>query len=315
MATSIRPKLISCLAAASAITIGAVATAQSPAPPDVFGKEYSAEFDWNAAGLPSPGQVEIWDGLGGWSDGVLLPSQEVDAIANGNDAFFSAVASDAADLVLSFRQPVAGAPFGIDAPGPTGALAGLWHSNSTPNGSARGVWAYTTPSIDARTPENIDGVELWGPNNDTNFWSNRGDAGGVAVWTTVGGPSPYISTGMIAAAIGFTPPQDLLDVDGLMVMDNFGVPGRFDVGDSIIFSLWANPVFDGGEIWVMTMTPAGPAASFLVHGGVTWDTANPVGLLFGINTEEIDAIEAIPTPGTLVLLALGGLTATRRRRV
>jgi hypothetical protein len=93
-----------------------------------------------------------------------------------------------------------------------------------------------------------------------------------------------------------------IDVDALMVFDELG-NGVWEDSDTIVFSLRptaatvmicgglvpANP-FDGGEIWVWTR---GFLPQFLVHGGRTWDTPNPVGTIFGVPTENIDALEAI----------------------
>jgi hypothetical protein len=97
-------------------------------------------------------------------------------------------------------------------------------------------------------------------------------------------------------------PDRPIDVDGLMVFDALG-NGVWEDGDTIVFSLWptASTVlvcggvvppspFDGGEIWVWTR---GALPTFLVHGGVTWDTPNAVGALFGVPTENIDALEAV----------------------
>jgi hypothetical protein len=97
-------------------------------------------------------------------------------------------------------------------------------------------------------------------------------------------------------------PDRPIDVDALMVFDQQG-NGIWEDGDTIVFSLWPtaltvqicggvvppNP-FDGGEIWVWAR---GTLPRFLVHGGRTWDTANPVGTIFGVPTENIDALEAV----------------------
>ncbi len=95
-----------------------------------------------------------------------------------------------------------------------------------------------------------------------------------------------------------------------MVKDRDG-DGVWSAPDSIIFSLWPDATHDGGEIWTWDF---GGLPSFLVHGGTVWDTANPVGATFGVATENINAFEAIPAPGTLALLGLGGLFLRRRRR-
>ena len=85
----------------------------------------------------------------------------------------------------------------------------------------------------------------------------------------------------------------------------------FGAGDSILFSLTENTIHHGGEIWVWHH---GGPAGFLVHGGVTWDTANQPSLLFGWvdpagpPANDINALEAIfvpePASGVMALLAL-----------
>ena len=60
-------------------------------------------------------------------------------------------------------------------------------------------------------------------------------------------------------------------------------------------------------------------ASFLNHGGHLWDTAFPVANTFGLNSENVNAIESastIPEPITAILLGIGlaGLAARRRRK-
>lgn len=299
---------------ATAIAVAAgLASAQVVPPTAVPGKEYIAERNINAAGAPAPGQVLQWDGLGGVADGVLFPGFELDAIANHGDFLVPELIADQACLVTSFRKFDAIGP--VDVNGPTGARAGLWYHESTPFGSGSGVWAYTLPEIDAHNnPRNVFGVEVWGPSNDTDTFSAAGDLGGVAAWSAIGGVHPYLSTVDVATAI-HAPPGLNIDVDGLMVNDT-GVPGQFDPGDTIIFSIAPNGAFDGGEIWWMTMTPAGAIVSdFLHQGGVVWDTAHSVSATFGIDTENIDAIEAIvPTPGTVGLFGLAALGTIRRRR-
>ena len=73
-------------------------------------------------------------------------------------------------------------------------------------------------------------------------------------------------------------------------------------------------IYDGGEIWVWGF---GTAANYLFHGGETWDTAHDVIGHFahlGMLNENINALEAVPAPGSLALLAMSGLIAARRRR-
>jgi hypothetical protein len=296
---------------ASILVAAAATTASAQILPysSVVGKEYSARFDWNTPGAPSPGRVLAWAGGGPVADGVLLPSAEVDAIANVRDAYLPNVINDTASLVLSFHTAPSNTP-GTDIPTPTG-FASLWTSETAAFGATRSVWAYAN-QVDFKVPQAVDGIEVWGPDNDTTHWSDLFDVGGVAVRSGAG--TPYFTSAELAFALGVSGIP--LDLDGLMVNDFVGSEEIFDVGDVMLVSVAANGFFDGGEIWVITRTPNGaPTASFLNHGGVTWDTANPVGALFGHGFEEIDGLEAIiPAPGALALLGIGGLLVTRRRR-
>ena len=90
----------------------------------------------------------------------------------------------------------------------------------------------------------------------------------------------------------------------------------FGSGDSIMFSIAPVDVFDGGEIWVWDFDAG--AAVFLTHGGEIWDTAHSVVGHFGLPTggefENINALEAIPEPATMSLLAVSGLAVLRRRK-
>ena len=64
-------------------------------------------------------------------------------------------------------------------------------------------------------------------------------------------------------------------------------------GNKIMFSI--DPIeqagLDGGEIWVWdgSQTPA----SFLKHGGHTWDTKFPVQKTFNTSSENINALESV----------------------
>lgn len=303
---------ITCVAMVCALAPSALYAV--PTPDDVFGKEYSNMFDKNAVGALDPHQVISWDGFGAtvdafdYTSGVpfLLVDHEVDAIANSRDRFFSAMTFDTAPMLLSFS--------GMD---------NIHYQEAGPGG-ATGVWA-TASEINSMPGalDDVDGLEVWGPIDSNHFSMMFDPAPGpgsprIAVWyfdDVAGSVVPYILIPDLATAIGVTTGIELLDLDALMVSDrdNDGVWGD---GDSIMFSVRANidggGTFDGGEVWVWT---SGSPAAFLDHGGVTWDTANSVGALFGVPTEEIDALEAVPEPATLSVLGLmSGLALIRRRR-
>lgn len=299
----VRASLIVVLAASAAL-------AQVAPPPAVIGKEYITEVNTSAGGIPTTGMVVGWSGAGPAFDIGVLVGAELDAIANLLDAHFGRLIADDAAMVVSFRTSFPGGP-PID-PIIGGVPASLWYRESSPYGAGSGPWAMAPVLNPAAPPIQVSGVEMYGAAGDTSHFSTVGDAGGSSILTAGG---TYLLNTTMAYAIGATLPVDL---DALMVDDTFGLREVFDPGDRIIFSVRANGEFDGGELWVMEMTAAGvPTASFLVHGGVTWDTANGVAGLFGMfpPTEEIDALEAIvPEPATFALLGLGGLALIRLRR-
>ena len=103
------------------------------------------------------------------------------------------------------------------------------------------------------------------------------------------------------------------DIDAVVVrVEDIEGDMTWGAGDTIMFSLWPAGTFDGGEIWVWRN---GSAPQFLAHGGRVWDTPNPVGSIFGVNTENINALEAIPVPEpltiSLLIAAILGLFAVR----
>jgi hypothetical protein len=182
-------------------------------------------------------------------------------------------------------------------------------------------------------PNDIDGVEVWGPepgiNGDANKYSLDIDFNSlstaipndaVSVWNLSG--SAYIGLSTIRAAVenllGDVPtsvPPEAINLDALMVRDIAGDPddfGRDPDGslDSIIFSI--RQVLDptdptgfyatGSELFVLTA--AGPLQSqFLNHGGHLWDKnyalTNMTSLLVDVQgltvrTQlDINAIEAV----------------------
>jgi hypothetical protein len=281
----------------------------------VPGKEYSNSdptlSDTDAAGFADMHQNICFDGFGGAADTFDYTSsgistiKQVDAIANSLDAYFQEVAADAVPMVVS----VANDPSDGDI------LYQMGQNNVT------GTWATASQINAVSPPDDLDGLELWGPdgpgNDDANMFSLDGDPSGVAVWRydpNAHQSVPYITTAALMSAIGAT---EVVDLDALMVWDIDG-DDTFGGGDAIIFSVENNQgiggSFDGGEIWIWHF---GATAQFLVHGGVVWDTFNPVGLHFNVNTEEINALEAIavPEPATAGLLVLGaGLMMMPRRR-
>ena len=300
----------SCLASAPAFGL--------PTPAQVGGKEYVNFPDTDSFGTLDPLQTVVWDGAGVAWDGHDLSglgpseSDDIDAMAHFIDGLFDRVVADDVPMVLSFET-----------------YGDIYYQ--TAQVDVTGVWAQAAIDINVTAPpDDLDGLELGGGTPDANIFSlsgdpyvdpdgipGNGDEYRVAAFRGMGALplASYITTAELQAAIGTV---EEVDLDAMMVKDTLvGDPQglTFDAGDMILFSVKETQslggAFDGGEIWVWTK---GSPASFLVHGGETWDTAHQVGLHFGVTTEEVNALEALPEPATLGLLALGGVALLRRRR-
>ncbi len=278
-----------------------------PGPSQVPGKEYTDRFDKNDANPPvgDPLRVLRFDGAGGTQNGfnysgsfgpIPDPGREVDALAGSSDALFFEVNNNRSALLLSSTgDPIA--PI-------------LSHSIT----GGIGVWA-TIGQVDAAGPNDkgvvdLDALEVWGGEglDDSFQFSLEGDPGFISIWTYNGVTSvPFVTTGQIAGALGDADLLPLIDLDALMVGPNFS---------SILFSIrpTSDGQFDGGEIWFWDLVNP---ATFLVHGGVTWDTANNVTALLGSeNVDALEAVSAVPEPSSIVLAAFGilSLIACRWRR-
>ena len=118
----------------------------------------------------------------------------------------------------------------------------------------------------------------------------------------------YVTSAQVDLAIAM---GSLPDIDALMVWDSQD-NGVWDAGDSMMFSIQPGGPFDGGEIWLWQY--GGQWASFITHGGERWDTGHPVGPHFGDATENVNALEGVPEPASMLLLAFGGLGVLSRRR-
>ncbi|NEP90815.1 MAG: hypothetical protein F6K18_30635 [Okeania sp. SIO2C2] len=249
-----------------------------PVPEDyafnVTGKEYSNNADKDTNGTPDPGQTLEWFGNGLTNDGFDYGiAGQVDAMANRGDAFFHAVIANQANLSFSttfddniyFQTPSGwnGVDYTrdqIDLPGVPGPI---------------------DPGV-----LDVDALEVWGP-VDANRFSIYGYPN-VAVYDhnpVTGINTPLYFTPEIARAIGVPRTHwHLVNVDAMMTFGN----------DLIMFSV--DPIsevgLDGGEIWVWDRA-AGGAASFLDHGGNTFDTGFDVMGTFGTASENINALEAV----------------------
>lgn len=250
------------------------------------GKEYSNLIDKNAAGTPDPGRIVLWTGTGAATDDGLAGRSEIDALANGGDAYFQEVVNNTAALLVSIQADAPGVP--IQAENESGVIS-TWATTVEVNGAPGAL-------------DDLDALEVWGADgiSDTTQYSVFGDAGGVAIFNLDG--STFATSADIASMIGL-PSTDGLDLDALMVN-----------GSRIMFSIRPVAGFDGGEIWVGDLSTG--AASFLDHGGHLWDTAFDVGAATGCLNENVDALEAtalVPEPASMTAMVLGAAAMLRRR--
>ena len=259
------------------VPIGAVSIGPGVADPkEIFGKEYSHDFDQTTlgpGGLPDAQQVIAWDGSGGTGDGVdftgtrpsWTPDQEIDAIANHNDALYNEIKDDRAHLVFSHDDEVAflipGAGGGF-VPGLLPAGGPVFLSNGNAIGGAGEVsvekagfyhgpedqtfWASQAEVNGMPLPRDVDGLELFGMEpgfaGDTDKYSLDLDfASGTSVWN--GSGSSYIPHASIVSAVttllgpipggAFLPFDNqefinAINLDALMVRDVIGSEDVFD---------------------------------------------------------------------------------------
>ena len=311
-----------------------------PTPAQTPGKDFSDYRDRDSLGFGDAEQDIAWDGTGGTRDSFdysgsrpadLTQDMEVDGIANGGDALFQGLRDDRSALIFSVGELGIGGPAGGDP------NIYLEHAAAYSGPKPPGIWALA-PQIDDTNPiADLDGLEVWGGDqlDDSDRYSLYGDPfwtppGGisqkVAVWEyNAGVSSPHTFTVDLAMALDkqfggsgtgpiFSQGVELIDVDALMVQ-----------GDRLTFSLapvdfrpLGVPVtLDGGEIF--EYDGPGSTTRFLKHGGHVWDTAFDVRNTFGVQSENVNAIEAVsvPEPAACFLLVAGvlaiGLAARRER--
>lgn len=284
-----------------------------PSAPSVPGKEYSDHVDVDQFQVNDPLQNLEWDGLGNNFDAFdyslsgppPADPDQVDALANSLDFLFNEVQANLATMIVSLDNE-------------------NFIRNHNTDGSI-GIWASAADVRSPSPPAEVDAVEVWGT-IDADHYSYIGDAVFPGPPAPPGTPrisifyfngvssTPYILHDQVRdalnASFGFG--VEDIDVDALMVQDLTQV-GLWEPSDTIIFSLRPIPLtLDGGELFVWQN---GGAVTYLNHGGRIWDTVNPVSTIFGSFTDNIDAFEAIPEPGSLLLLAPAiGILLGRRLR-
>ncbi|MGD9636017.1 MAG: PEP-CTERM sorting domain-containing protein, partial [Pirellulales bacterium] len=264
---------------------------------------------------------------------------QVDAIANRGDHLFSqtlgsAAAPDRAHLVFSHDDEIsvyfgggppvaggftkvdlgparAGGPFIVSgkAIGGTGEISYEKATAFSPP-STMGVWATQSDINGMPNPDDIDGLELWGPEPafkaDAEKYSLEVDfQSGVSIWSydiPTAVSTPYVSHAQIVNAVTallgpvpggavlpyptFIDGNNAIDLDALMVqdiVDDGAGPDTFDrnpgaVGDRIVFSIRqiVNPndpdgyYATGSEIFVLDASQPNNP-QYLFHGGHLWD--------------------------------------------
>ncbi len=282
------------------------------APTSVGGKEFSHDRDYGVTlfgppdTLPDAEQIVAWDGLGGVVDVTdysgtrpgYTPDDEIDALANRGDFAYNELKADIAHLLFSlddkFNFVTPGGGIGSVTPGllPPGTAPGVTLGNGNVVGGSgeisyelalfgganlpdtQGLWAKQADINGMPLPDDIDGLEVWGPEppgadadkysldiDALSFGFPATPADAVSVWNATG--TPYVLQSSVAGAVmallgpmpatAFMPdgpfgPTDgiaAINLDALMVRDVVGDPDRFDPdgiaapvpGDEIIFSI------------------------------------------------------------------------------
>jgi hypothetical protein len=231
--------------------------------------------------------------------------QEVDALANIDDALFSSVILNRAALLFSRK-------------------ADMEIRYEDINGGID-VWAMA-PYINWDAPDDVDGLEVWGPagnplpelgerengspgadvGDDANRYSLEDEPGGVSVFDNFG--NPVFRRNDIAQAIGLDDQSwDRVDVDGMMTSFGEIMFSLAPISQAVFTDGSVNNI-SGGEIWVWDGNLANPA-HFLDHGGHLWD------LDFGADIGDVNALEAVstPEPASVLLLVTGGAGLICRR--
>ena len=340
-----------------------------PGPGIVPGKEYSHDVDVNTTGLggvPDPERVIAWDGVGGTRDGLdfsntrpsFLQDDEMDAIANRLDELFFDLEQDTSHLVFSVDDFAGTVPsVGPLATSGGNTIGGAGEvSYERPGGffpsSVQGVWAKDVDINVMPKPNDVDGLEVWGPEPgnaaDTDRYSLASDfASSVSVWADTG--VPFVShaavisavTGLLGAPFSTGLEGELpflIDLDALMVHDE--TDGIDDIefagaSDIIVFSIRQIPdLMDpdgfyatGSELFVLD---GAGGASFLFHGGHLWDHSYALtdmkwvmddGQSIQLDVNAIESVTAsVPEPSSAMLSIFGlvglfGYLWRRRRSV
>lgn len=286
-------------AAAAIISASAIALADNPGTPcsEVGNREFSDDFDVDENGVSDPGQVLFFGCFGRTFNhddrDVVEPNNvalQVDALANRNERLFMPFIRDEAEMIFSVEDD-----------------RNIYYERERTG--KFGLWTENVARVD------VDGLEVHGDSNSDHH-SFQGDPNGIALhYTGTLGISNVTTlqllTGIQGMGLGLDIGLDDIDLDASMRWNEID-GGLLAFSLAPVFDDAGNVVLDGGEIFVIDLATL--ETEFLLHGGHLWDTAFDIMGEFGLDSENVNAIEVVPGPGPLATLALGGAILLRRRR-
>jgi hypothetical protein len=261
------------------------------------------------------------------------PVLEVDAFSWGHHSDFSIT-----DYQFSVDPVSVGAPASAVAAEVAGAAGGPGDHpadiyNSTGAGGNTLLWDGNgvanpgiAPSLTLAEPggDNVDGWDNRSVPAPTIFYSldvaTAGAGGGVGadvfLAPSITGydvpPTPALFAGAAALGLDIVGGAGSDDIDALAVFDHSGLPGVFDGVDYILFSLTP------GSASLVSGTPySGFGAGDLFFADATGGKGLHISAVaLGLApTDNLDALDVIPEPSAVLLLALGGTGIYIRRRL
>jgi len=165
--------------------------------------------------------------------------------------------------------------------------------------------------------DNLDAYDFGGIGGPGPIYFTVGAASPAGLMTdtiyfvpTPGGPIGVFAPG---AALGL---MTVDDIDAIFIED-LGTPGVFDAADTVGFSLAPGSTsLASGSALDVTFGVGGASSAagvFVITPGFT-PTYIPAGVLGLAFTDNVDALETVPEPATMGLLAIGAAALIRRKR-